>query len=142
MKYIFVDMDGVVAAYEHRGSVLLNNWFERGIFDNKEPVRPVIDKLRCFHDKGYHIHILSVAPCNYAIEEKQRWLAKHMPFVEDWLMNFVGDPKRKIQMLQELTKHKDPSNVYLIDDTHSILEEAEQAGFNAIHVSTFLARDI
>ncbi len=142
MKHIFVDMDGVVAAYEHKSSVLLPNWFERGIFDEKLPVRPVVDKLRHYNEELHQIYILSVAPCSYAIEEKNRWLNAYVPFVDEWNKYFVGDPKRKIQMLQELTKDIDPSDVYLIDDTHSILEEAEHAGFNAIHISTFLARDI
>ena len=32
MKYLFIDMDGVVAEYNVRGSVILDNWFEPDIF--------------------------------------------------------------------------------------------------------------
>lgn len=136
MKYLMVDMDGTVNEYNINGSVILENWFERNIFIERKPVFPMINKIKEYHDKGWVVFILSVAPSDQAIYEKQEWLDRYMQFVK--FRFFVGEHKRKIDYLNELTKDLDRSNVYVLDDTHTILEEAEQQGYNAVHISRFL----
>jgi len=141
MKYLFIDMDGTVSEYNIRGSVILDNWFEPNIFRNAKPVQPVIDKLKQINNKhDVRLFIMSVAPSREASDEKIEWLKEHMPFIKE--SYFVCEAARKVDYIKELCKDVDESQVYLLDDTHAILEQTEKVGFNAIHTSTFLAREI
>ncbi len=143
MKYLFIDMDGVLAEYNVRGSVILDNWFEPDIFLKMQPVQPVINKLYEL-SKSYDISmfILSASPSQEATNEKIVWLVKNVPFIPKINWYFVGETKRKLDYLDEICYNIDRSDVYLLEDNHDTLVEAEQRGYNAIHISTFLARDI
>lgn len=143
MKYLFIDMDGVVAEYNVRGSVVLDRWFEPDIFLNLKPVIPIIKKIyEISKRKDISLFILSAAPSREASDEKIAWLIKYMPFIprDNWY--FVGETKRKLEYLDEICYNIDKSDVYLLDDTHETLYDAECRGYNSLHPSTFLARDI
>lgn len=143
MKYLFIDMDGVLAEYNVRGSVILDNWFEGDIFLQLKPVIPMVNKIyELSKRKDISIFILSAVPSREASDEKIAWLVKYYPFLkrENWY--FVGETKRKIDYLDEICCGIDKSDVYLLEDNHETLVEAELRGYNAVHISTFLARDI
>ena len=135
---IFVDLDGTLTEFEHKNSVILENWFEYGIFSIRLPVKPMIDKLSKMTNR---LAIMSVAPSCNAIKEKNEWLDKHAPFITE--RYYVGDPKRKVQYMNAIVEKEGlkRSDCILIDDTHEILVEAEQAGYYAMHTSTFLAKE-
>lgn len=143
MKYLFIDMDGVVAEYNVRGSVILDNWFEPDIFLQMKPVMPVINKIYELSKRDdISLFILSAIPSREASDEKIAWLVRYMPFIKQVNWYFVGETKRKLDYLDEICYNIDRSKVYLLEDNHESLVEAEKRGYNAVHVSTFLARDI
>ena len=90
---------------------------------------------------GYQLFILTASPSNISNQEKYNWVKKYAPFIKD--IYTVGETKRKIDMLERIClDNKIPfENVYVLDDTHSVLVEAEECGFNALHPSTFLAKN-
>jgi hypothetical protein len=140
MKYIMVDLDGTCCEFQHKDSVLLPNWFENGIFEGRRPVKEIIVKLQKLQE-NYFLFILSVAPSHQAIKEKEMWVDTHMPFIEH--RYYVGDPKRKVAYLNEITKQNKMKRdkCYVLDDTHAILQEAEIDGYKPLHTSSFLAME-
>jgi hypothetical protein len=143
---IFFDMDGVMAAYEHNDSVFLHNWFEPNLFTRKQPVPAVLRKIAKLAQTGrYEPYILSVAPCHRAAAQKREWLleqfAKYNFTIPEAHQYYVGETKRKVDFLKQITTELGyyPAEVTLVEDTHATLEQAEEAGFNVMHLSHFLA---
>ena len=142
MKHIFVDIDGVLAKYETHGKCTLDDWYEEGIFRNKKPVNCVIKEI----EKSITLYnncvfyILSASPHSWATDEKKEWLREYCSFIpeENWF--FVSLSEHKVKMLEAICKRLniDKKEVTLIDDTHSILYEAEAKGFKALHISSIL----
>ena len=143
MKYLFIDMDGVVAEFNVRGSVILENWFESDIFINLYPVKEIINKLeKVSHNENISMFILSAVPSREASDEKIKWLNKHLSFIPKCNRYFVGETKRKVDYMDEICYNIDKSMVYLLDDNHDTLITAEERGYNSLHPSTFLARNL
>ena len=73
MKYVFVDMDGVIAEYGYP-SGLYDGDFQKGNYLGKNPVAIVISEiLRRYGTKDYIIMVCSASPNSKATMEKQEW---------------------------------------------------------------------
>jgi FMN phosphatase YigB (HAD superfamily) len=138
--HLFVDMDGVIAKFETDGKCTLEDWYKEGVFRNKKPVYSVINKLKDAQHLGIKLYILSASPHSLATDEKKKWLEQYCGFIPstDWYFVSLGD--YKINMLEALCERLglNKKYVHILDDTHSILYEAERKGFNAVHISTFI----
>jgi predicted ABC-type ATPase len=145
-KHVFVDMDGVVAAYQtlQRDEFGNVDFVNNNVFKYAPPVRPVIEKLRADQLDGKKIYILSASANSICNEEKLYWLNKYMAFVNPNDVYFVGNKDYKIVMLVELMKKLkiDKRDCVLIDDWHKTIEQGIKEGIKVIHPSNYLAIDL
>lgn len=144
-QHVFVDMDGVVAAYQmlqrdEDGNV---DFVNNNVFKYAPPVFPVINKLR-EDSKTKTIYILSASANSICNEEKIYWLGKYMDFVKPENIFFVGNKDYKIVMMVELMKklRLEKKDCLLIDDWHSTIEKGIKVGLKVIHPSNYLAIDL
>lgn len=142
-KYLFVDMDGVIAEYQElpvddQGNV---NFVSHVIFENAAPVEIVIEKLRTLKIHGTKIFILSASPNSICSDQKRKWIKKFLPFIDNEDVYFVGNKDFKYLMLKDLIQHFQLKyeDCTLIDDDHFILNQVNNLGIRAIHPSKFLA---
>lgn len=137
-KYIFTDMDGVIAAYQNIPFENVN-FFREKVFERARPVYPVIDILEKLHLQGKEIFVFSACPNSVAAAEKKRWIETHVPFIKK--VYFVGNKQYKMlslsHLLESLKIH--PKDCTYIDDEHDILRQANAVGINCLHVSEFLS---
>lgn len=140
-KYMFFDMDGVLAAQSTLPIVNGCIDFVNGeIFKHQQPVMPVIGKLQHLQNKFKIVpYILSAAPNSIAIDEKHGWLDEYcnIPRANRF---FVNQGRHKAEMLDNVRRMLkfDPKDVTLIDDIHDILYKVKERGMNAMHISEFL----
>ena len=142
-KYIFVDMDGVIAAQSTLPIINGEIDFVNGeIHKWQKPVKPVIDKLLDLQSNGRAIYILSATPNSFSSDEKQEWLDKYFPIPRP-LRFFVNQGKHKAEMLDNLRRRFkfEKKDVLLIDDFHDILYKVREKGMNSMHPSEFLTHD-
>jgi len=139
-EYLFIDMDGVLAAQGNLPIVAGCIDFVNGeIHRWQEPVMPVIDKLNILSGRGHKIFILSAIANSTALDEKHEWLDIHFN-VPKANRYFVNQGRHKAEMLDNLRrKYKlNPSQVVLVDDMHTTLQMVEERGMKPMHVSEFL----
>ena len=142
-KYIFVDMDGVIAAQSTLPIVNGEIDFVNGeVHKWQKPVEPVITKLRNLVLFGHEIYVLSATPNSFSSQEKQEWLDLYFDIPKDRRF-FVNQGKHKAEMLEGLArKFKLPKNeVLMIDDMHPTLYEVKNRRMNAMHISEFLTHE-
>jgi predicted kinase len=144
-EYIFVDMDGTIAAYQHLpfdqyGCI---DFINGEHFKHSIPVTPVIDRLRRYYENGSKIYIFSAIPDNLCEADKNEWLDIHTPFIPRENRYFIGNKKYKYVMLRNLlTKMKlQTKMVTMIDDEHAVLDDLSKIGINAVHTSLFLSSE-
>lgn len=116
---LFVDMDGVIAAYEF-GMPL--------DFDKKRPLLSNINKIKELSKlEGLTIHILSCCKKDYQIELKNQWLDKYAPFIEKdrrFILSkeTITDLSSANMKLNFLQKHKTNSKIVVIDDDNQVIK--------------------
>lgn len=141
---IFIDMDGVVADYRFgEGKNIENN--VPGTYLNKRPINTTIDILKEVDSRlDFDMYILSSCRHKEQAIEKNQWLNKYMPFIEQQnrifvISNTFEDRKiLKINKIKEIINNKYDKTI-MIDDTHDILFLAiEELGDKVIpyHVIT------
>lgn len=140
-KYIFVDMDGCVAAYQtlpcnEDGNV---NFVNRGIFRYAPPVQSMIDMLKT--EKGSEIYVISASPNSFCSKEKIEWIKEYMPFVKEENIFFVGNKDYKIVMLLDLLHNLgiQKKDCILIDDWRVTIENGLRAGIRVMHPTYYMA---
>lgn len=77
MKYLFIDMDGVLASFDnYQGKVATPpEDFTEDFFATREPVWELIDNIqRVFPEGEYEYHILSHSPNEESTKGKNRFL--------------------------------------------------------------------
>lgn len=116
---IFVDMDGVIAAY--RPGEKLN-------FKTKRPLTSNIKTLENISKiKGVNLFILSICRKNYQRDDKNAWLDKNAPFFKFDNRNILS--KEEITNLSSaeiklnfLKNYKSNNKVIFVDDDNAILK--------------------
>ena len=117
---LFVDMDGVIAAYS-----IGKNPFD---FLNKRPLTENIAKIEEVSKlNNVEVHILSVCRENSQIEDKNIWLDKNAPFFEKKNRNIISrESKDWIQSkeikLEFLKNLKTDKKIILLDDDNGVLK--------------------
>lgn len=146
-RNIVFDMDGTLVEYDafplkcdYAPKNMNMDYINNNVFEYGEPVLPILDKVKLYHDKGSKIFILSVSPNSETNKQKIKWLEKYLPFIEKENIYFVGDSSKKITTLKQIKeKHKiEDKDLTYVDDLHTMLWEAINTGYNAIHPSKFL----
>lgn len=126
---IYVDMDGVIAAYE-LGKPL--------DFSNKRPLKTNINTLHKVSNlKNVELHILSICRKDSQIKEKNDWLDKYAPFFDNdkrVIISKESNPNYSSRELKEnyLNSLKKEEQLVLIDDDNGVLDEVEKKVKNII----------
>ena len=117
---LFVDMDGVIAAYS-----IGNNPFD---FLNKRPLKENIAKLEEVNKiDNVEMHILSICRENKQIEEKNIWLEKNAPFFNKENRNIISRESKdwiaskeiKMEFLKSVNSDR---KIILLDDDNGVLK--------------------
>lgn len=116
---LFVDMDGVIAAYEF-GMPL--------DFDKKRPLLTNINKIKELSKlKGVKLHILSCCKKDYQIDLKNEWLDRFAPFFEkdkrfilskETITNMSSSNMKKTF----LENYETSSQIVVIDDDNQVIK--------------------
>ena len=116
---LFVDMDGVIAAYEF-GMPL--------DFDKKRPLLSNINKIKELSKlEGLTIHILSCCKKDYQIELKNQWLDKYAPFIDKdrrFILSkeTITDLSSANMKLNFLQNYNTNSKIVVIDDDNQVIK--------------------
>lgn len=126
---IYVDMDGVIAAYE------IGKPLE---FVNKRPLTSNIQTLSRLCDlKNVELHILSVCKLDSQVNDKNEWLNKYAPFFDKSNRTIISKESNpgllsknlKLNYLKSLDSDK---QIVFIDDDNEILKTIHKELTNII----------
>ena len=116
---LFVDMDGVIAAYD------FGRKFD---FDKKRPLLHHLDVLeKISHLEQVELYILSISPKEEQIEEKQRWLDQYAPFFPQEHRTILASTNYPELSSKEIKAHflkqvQTEDQIVMIDDDNAVLK--------------------
>jgi hypothetical protein len=86
-------------------------------------------------------YILGAICTNYEMEQKYKWLSMYYPFIKKDHAIFVCSSDLKVPTLEEyrMLLSVNHNNIAFVDDKHKTIQAAEEAGFMAYHISSFMA---
>jgi len=136
-KIVFIDMDGTLVSYNTIDDKVIATEFPDGFFRNRKAVYPMICKVdELFTD--YQMAILSAAPHDQAIIEKNEWLDRHFSMPKRYFIKWKEETKRDFIEKYIEDNHITKADVTLIDDEHEILIDCEAFGIQVYHPSRVL----
>lgn len=144
-KVIFWDVDGTLAPYRYNGHLGAPDGtdfgqsieeIEDGIFEKRSPSKFMQTVLKECQAKE-HI-VLGHTRCEKENLDKHKWLDIYFPFIKHRL--FIDEDKSKADEIVRYCKENSIglSDILFVDDTILILREAERAGIESWHISSFL----
>ena len=120
---LFVDMDGTLAEFQSVDT--LETLYERGYFANLQPINSVIEAIKKINDEepNIEVFILSavLSDSEFALKEKNEWLDKYIPQIDNSHRIFTECGKCKNDYIQGGVSNKD----FLLDDYTMNLNEWE-----------------
>ena len=118
---LYVDMDGTLAVFTPVDE--LEMLYEKGYFLNQEPHENVVEAVREIIQRrpDIEVHILSayLTDSEYALQEKNEWLDRHLPQIDQEHRIFVPCGSDKKAGIEGGIR----SNDYLLDDYTKNLDE-------------------
>ena len=142
MKYVFVDMDGVIAEYGYP-SGLYDGEFQKGNYVGKKPVNTIIDELiKKYNNPNYIVMVCSASPNSKATLEKNEWLNRFfsVPYENRIFINKDEDKVEVVRYYIEDVMHGNvQEHCIIIDDKGSTLAKAHSLGIECYHPTQFLA---
>lgn len=142
MKYVFVDMDGVIAEYGYP-SGLYSGEFQKGNYTGKRPVKTVIEEiLKTFKSPEYVLMICSASPNAQGTLEKNAWLDTYFRVPYENRI-FIGLEEDKVDVItyyiESLTHTNVQEYAIIIDDKGKVLSKAQSLGIECYHPTQLLA---
>lgn len=144
-KVIFWDIDGVLAPYRFNGHVGdpdgTNNGMSiteinNGCFLNRKPLKLMQNVINTCASKQ------NIIMWHYQIQkekdDKEIWLDKYYPCITERLFVFEDMPKWQAIINYCNSHNISLDNIIFVDDTLSILREAERHGIESWHISSFM----
>lgn len=117
-RRLFVDMDGVLAEFKTIDT--LETLYEEGYFYNLEPQESVVNAVWLLaHHPDIEVFILSsvLSDSQYALDEKQKWLDQHLPYIDQEHRIFLPCGEDKKLYIPDGIRSTD----FLLDDyTHNL----------------------
>lgn len=126
---LFVDMDGTLATFEPVENI--ETLYEKNYFLNLKPMQNVLDSINTLvvNHEDFDLYILSAAVKSpYAIKEKNEWLDKYLPCIDQEHRVFVNYGENKNDYIDNVTK-KD----FLLDDFTKNLKEWQGTGIKLLN---------
>lgn len=109
-----VDMDGVLAEFQRVDT--LETLYEKGYFFNLKPIQNVVDAIRdiVFNHPEVEVYIMTsvLSDSKYALEEKNQWLDKYLPEIEEQRRIFPPCGENKLEYMPGGIRETD----FLLDD--------------------------
>ncbi len=124
-KRLFVDMDGVLAKFNQVDT--METLYEKGYFKNLEPMKNVLHAIcDVIENKQAEVFILSAVleDSPYAKSEKNEWLDKYLPEIDDEHRIFPACGEDKRTYVPSGVKDTD----YLLDDYTKNLKSWQKDG--------------
>lgn len=142
MKYVFVDMDGVIAEYGYP-SGLYDGEFQKGNYVGKKPVVSVIDEIiEKYNNPNYIVMICSASPNAKATLEKNDWLNNNFGVPYENRI-FITPKEDKVEVIRYYIEDIMHGNVQehaiIIDDKGSVLAKAHSLGMECYHPTQLMA---
>lgn len=142
MKYVFVDMDGVIAEYGYP-SGLYDGEFQKGNYVGKKPVVSVIDEIiEKYNNPNYIVMICSASPNAKATLEKNDWLNNNFGVPYENRI-FITPEEDKVEVIRYYIEDIMHGNVQehaiIIDDKGSVLAKAHSLGMECYHPTQLMA---
>ena len=142
MKYVFVDMDGVIAEYGYP-SGLYDGDFQKGNYIGKKVVPQVVEEiLKRYNNENYVIVVCSASPCAQATIEKNEWLNLNfnLPYENRMFISVDEDKVEAIRFyIEDILRGNVQSHTIIIDDKGSVLAKANSLGIECYHPTQLLA---
>lgn len=142
MKYVFVDMDGVIAEYGYP-SGLYDGDFQRGNYVGKKPVTSVINEIITkYNNSDYILMVCSASPNAKATMEKNDWLNNNFAVPYENRI-FITPSEDKVEVIRYYIEDIMHGNVQehaiMIDDKGSVLAKAHSLGMECYHPTQIMA---
>ena len=116
-KRLFVDMDGTLAVFKIIDCE--ERLLEKGYYYNLEPHQNVVDAVKHIYmnEPDIEVFILSayLTDSKYALEEKNLWLDRYLPMIDENHRYFVPYGQDKLTFIQNKGEYPSPDD-YLLDD--------------------------
>ena len=141
-EHVFVDIDGTLAEYQNLpidndGDI---NFVGYEVFKYSSPVNEMIGRVKMLQTAmNKNVYIISASPNSIANNEKLEWLNKHVKFIKQEQVYFVGNKNFKHTFLKHLMLKLNlkPNQCMVIDDDHRVLDLYRTIGVNPVHPSSF-----
>ena len=142
MKYVFVDMDGVIAEYGYPNG-LYDGEFQKGNYVGKKPVTTIINEiLEKYNNSDHIIMVCSASPNAKATLEKNDWLNNNFGVPYENRI-FITPEEDKVEVIryyiEDLMHGNVQQHAIVIDDKGSILAKAHSLGIECYHPTQLLA---
>lgn len=144
-KYVFWDIDGTLAPYRFNNHIAdpdgTNNGMslkeiEDGVFLHRKPskhMQRVVSECEARENI-----IMGHCQVQKEIQDKQIWLDKYYPMIEERLLVYE-DKSKADTIIGYCVEHGiDLQDVVYVDDVIPFLREAERKGIMSYHISSFL----
>lgn len=148
---IFFDMDGVLTNYDFndKDDLIANT---PNIYLKKKPIiiiSEIVNKLMTIPN----LQVMILSRCNYKeqAEEKNKWLHKYLPKIEDSNIYIITKESKEFTReqkniskglkIESIISERKFKHVFLVDDDHQILKGAKQIledKISIFHVSSLL----
>lgn len=121
---LFIDMDGTIN-YFNNNIDSLESVYSKGYFSSLQPRNQIIEAIKEYskHDSEIYV-IANVIDSPYAVNEKNEWLDKYLPELDQQHRIFVPYGKNKTDYIQGNITKMD----FLIDDSEANLIEWNKQG--------------
>ncbi len=144
-KYVFFDFDGTLCEFRYCGKagyysddkIKYDDIFG-DIYKNVRPLKSMNEYIKNLDPN--RVFILGAICTGNEVFVKLKWLSKHFPTIKPENVTFISDASQKDECLEMYTKKLNckPSDIVFVDDKHNSVYQAEDRGFNAFHISSFI----
>lgn len=126
MKKLYLDLDGTLA--EWKQSSTMEDLFKKGYFLNLKPNVELINAVKLLIKSGVECFVLSAyfADSKYALKEKNLWVDKYLPEIDNSHRIFVVYGDAKTDYVDDIL------NSVLLDDFSKNLHDWNRSGGTCI----------
>lgn len=145
-KYIFWDLDGVLAPYRFNGHIT----DPTGKTQNGQSDEEILNGCFLYRKPSKHMqNVVNTCKSKKNIlmghcwnekekADKEKWLDRYYPSIKERFLIDIEKSKGKTILDYCLNNNINLKDVIFVDDSFTILRDAEKYGINVYHISSFL----